>query len=102
MTTPQRILLSLYLLPSLALAGTDIGAPTTGFFAQIGAVMQQFVNFLEGPFGLFVPIVGLSVAIGVWVLGTRSEGGMGWMGRVVMGSMLILNIPALIIALQAI
>ncbi len=81
---------------------TDIGAPASGFFAQIGTMLQDFVDFLEGPFGIFVPIVGLAAAVGVWMLGTRGGESLGWIGRVVIGALLILNIPALVIALQAV
>ncbi len=81
---------------------TDIGAPDDGLFAFIGTFLQQFVDFLEGPFGLAVPIVGLALAVGVWMLGNRSGEGVGWIGRVVIGALVIINIPAMVIALQAI
>lgn len=80
---------------------TDIGSPATGFFSQIGAWMQDFVNFLEGPWGLFVPIVGLSIAVAVWMFSTRGNDQLGWVGRVVVGALMIVNIPSLVIAIQA-
>lgn len=80
---------------------TDIGAPSGGFFANIGAWMQDLVSFLEGPWGLFVPIVGLSIAIAVWMFSTRGNEQLGWVGRVVIGSLLIVNIPTTVIAIQA-
>ena len=81
---------------------TDIGAPDDGLFAAIGKFLQQFVDFLEGPFGLVVPIVGLALAVGVWMLGQRGGEGFGWIVRVVIGALVIINIPAMIIALQGI
>lgn len=90
-------------LPRLGFAATtDIGAPETGVFAFIGSFLQQFVDFLEGPFGLVVPIIGLSLAVAVWMLGSRGGESSGWIGRVVIGSLIIVNIPAMIIALQGI
>jgi len=81
---------------------TDIGAPDDGLFAFIGTFLQQFVDFLEGPFGLVVPIIGLALAVGVWMLGTRGGESLGWIGRVVIGALIIVNIPAMIIAIQGI
>ncbi len=93
------LILSFWSLPLLA---TDIGAPNTGLFAFIGTFMQEFVDFLEGPFGLVVPIIGLSLAVGVWMLGSRGGEGMGWIGRVIIGALVIVNIPAMVIAIRAI
>lgn len=79
---------------------TDIGAPAGGFFSQIGAFLQGFVDFLEGPWGIFVPIVGLSIAVAVWMFSTKGNESLGWVGRVVVGSLMIINIPSLVIAIQ--
>ncbi len=89
------------LFSNLVLAGTNIGSPKTGFFSQIGGWLQAFVDFLEGPWGLFITIAGLAFALTIWVIGTRSGEGLGMFGRVVIASILLINIPALVIALQA-
>lgn len=94
------VLVSLMMFTSVAFA-TDIGAPTAGFFAQIGGFLQDFVDFLEGPIGIFVPIVGLCLAVGVWMFSSRGGEQMGWIGRVVIGALMIVNIPSLVIAIRA-
>lgn len=80
---------------------TDLAANEDGFFASIGVFMQDFVNFLEGPWGIFVPIAGLSIAVAVWMFSTRGGEQMGWIGRVVFGSLLLVNVPSFVIAMQA-
>jgi type IV secretory pathway VirB2 component (pilin) len=82
-------------------AGTSIGAPSSGFFSQIGGWLQTFVDFLEGPWGLFICVAGLIAALTVWVIGTRSGEGLGMFGRVILAGIMIINVPSLIIALKA-
>lgn len=82
-------------------SATDLAANEDGFFASIGVFMQDFVNFLEGPWGLFVPIAGLSIAVAVWMFSTRGGEQMGWIGRVVFGSLLLVNVPSFVVAMQA-
>ena len=89
------------LLTSSRAFATDIGAPADGMFAQIGGWLQDYVDFMEGPWGLFIPIIGLSFAVAVWMLSTRGGEQLGWIGRVIIGSLMIINIPSLVIALQA-
>lgn len=86
---------------SPALAGTDIGAPGSGLFAKVGAVLQEFVDFFEGPVGLAVAIIGMVFAVGYWTLSSRGDQEIGWIGRVVIGAILIINIPGFVIAMQA-
>ena len=87
---------------SPAMAGTDIGAPSSGLFAKVGAVLQEFVDFFEGPVGLAVAILGIVFAVGYWTLSTRGDAELGWVGRVVIGAILIINIPGFVIAMKAI
>jgi type IV secretory pathway VirB2 component (pilin) len=87
---------------SPAMAGTDIGAPSSGLFAKVGAVLQEFVDFFEGPVGLAVAILGMVFAVGYWTLSTRGDAELGWVGRVVIGAILIINIPGFVIAMKAI
>jgi len=93
-------LISLSLYGSLARA-TDIGkVPGSGFFNGITAWMQEVVLFFEGPLGLFISIAALSMAAIVWALGSRGDEGLGRIGRVVIAVLVLVNIPALIIALR--
>ncbi len=85
-----------------AFAGTDIGAPGSGLFSKIGKVLQEFVDFFEGPVGLAVAILGMVAAVAYWTLSTRGDGEIGWVGRVVIGAVLIINIPGFIVAMRAI
>lgn len=80
---------------------TSIGAPTTGAFAKIGSLMQDFVDFFEGPLGLFVSIIAFTIAIIIWILGARSEDGLGRVGKVFIGVVLLINVPGFIIAMQS-
>jgi type IV secretory pathway VirB2 component (pilin) len=86
---------------SVAANATDIGAPTSGFFASFGVWMQELVDFFEGPLGLFVSIVALSIAAIIWALGQRSDEGLGRVARVVMAVLVLVNIPGLVVAIQA-
>ena len=92
--------LSLALYAGVSNAITDIQAPTSGFFAGIGAWMQQMVDFFEGPLGLFVSIAALSMAAMIWALGSRGDEGLGRVGRVVIAVLLLVNIPGLISSLK--
>jgi type IV secretory pathway VirB2 component (pilin) len=94
-------MLFLAVIASPAFAGTDIGAPSSGFFAKMGKWLQEIVDFLEGPFGLFVCVAGLAMALLVWAVGTKSGEGLGMLGRVTIAVLLIINIPALVVSLQA-
>lgn len=85
-----------------AFAGTNIGAPGSGMFAKVGKVLQEFVDFFEGPVGLAVAILGMVAAVAYWTLSTRGDGEIGWVGRVVIGAILIINIPGFIVAMRAI
>ena len=87
---------------SPVMAGTDIGAPGSGLFAKVGKVLQEFVDFFEGPVGLAVAILGMVFAVGYWNLSTRGDAELGWVGRVVIGAILIINIPGFVIAMKAI
>ncbi len=85
-----------------ALAGTDLGGADVGFLEKAVSAMQVIVNFFEGPFGLFVAVVSLVLAIGFWMFSTRGDAELGWIGRVVIGVILIVNIPGFIVAIRAI
>lgn len=80
---------------------TDIGAPDDGVFAKLGALMQDLVDFFEGPLGLAVSIIGMSLALIVWVLGARSEDGLGRVGKAFIAIILLINVPGFIVAMQA-
>ena len=93
-------IVSVFVFLSVNAHATDIGAPSTGFFSQIGGWLLDLVDFVEGPWGLFVSIVGLSIAVGLWMFSTRGNEQLGGIAKVVVGVLLIVNIPALVIALQ--
>ncbi|WP_169697908.1 MULTISPECIES: TrbC/VirB2 family protein [Methylophaga] len=80
---------------------TDIGAPSSGFFANIGQWMQDLVDFFEGPFGLFISIVALAIAAALWAFAPRGDEGLGKVSRVIIAVLVLVNIPGLIVALQA-
>lgn len=94
------IALVLSLSVSSAAFATDIGTVENGFFANIIAMMQQAVDFVEGPFGLTVAVIGIAAAILIWFFGSRQGEGLGAVGKAVIATLLIINIPALIVALQ--
>jgi len=84
-----------------AIAGTNIGAPSSGFFAKVGAWLQALVDFIEGPWGIFVSIAGLALAVTVWMFSTRGGEQLGTIAKVIIAVLLIINIPALVVALRA-
>ena len=87
--------------PGAALAGTELGGADVGFLEKAVVIMQNIVNFFEGPFGIFVAVVALALAIGVWVASSRGDGELGWIGRAVIGAMLLINITAIISNLRS-
>ena len=96
------MILGLVLLcPLGAVAGTELGGTDVGFLEKAVIVMQNVVNFFEGPFGIFVAVVAFAMAIGVWVMSSRGDGELGWLGRVAIGAMLLINITAIISNLKA-
>jgi hypothetical protein len=99
----NRINFSLFLLlaSGVSHAATTIGAPSSGIFAKPGTLLQDAVDFVEGPWALFASIASLGAALFVWALGARSEEGLGKLGKVFIAGILFLNIAGLITALQA-
>ncbi len=96
------VMLGLVLLcPLGVMAGTELGGTDVGFLEKAVIIMQQVVNFFEGPFGNFFAVVAFGLAIGVWIMSSRGDGELGWLGRVAIGAMLLINITAIISNLKA-
>lgn len=83
--------LLLTLFARTALAGVSIGAPGSGPFAKIGAWIQDFVNFIDGPFGLAFVVISVIIAFVTWVWVPR-EGILGPLMRVIVAAIAILNV----------
>jgi type IV secretory pathway VirB2 component (pilin) len=83
-----------------ALAGVSIGAPASGPFAKIGAWIQDFVNFIDGPFGLAVVVISVIIAFITWVWVPR-EGILGPLLRIVVAAIAILNVAVWVASFRA-
>lgn len=92
-----RILLALGVLlgsPFAAAQPTyDIGSPSTGGFAAVGAFMQEFVDFLGGPGVMFVTFISIGLGVILWTIAPKAQGVMSWIIRAVAGSIVLLNLP---------
>ncbi len=82
-----------------AFAGTDIGAPTSGLFAKMGAFFQEVVDLMEGPFAIAMIVLSMVFAVAVFVWAPRS-GALAVALRVVVGAFVIFSIPAWISAFR--
>lgn len=79
----------------LASAGESIGTSGSTTFAKLTAWFQDFVNFMDGPFGLAVVIISLILAVCTWMF-VPKEGIAGPVLRVVVGAIVILNVTTFI------
>lgn len=80
---------------SPAFSAFDIGAPTTGPFAKLGSWFQQYVDFIDGPFGKAVVIIALVIATAIWMFAPK-EGMTSMALRIVVGGFVIFNVSAII------
>ncbi|MBL0319167.1 MAG: hypothetical protein IPP74_07750 [Alphaproteobacteria bacterium] len=74
-----------------ALAGYDIGAPSSGPFAKLGAWLQQYIDFMDGPFAVAAVVVSIILAIVIWNFSPR-EGIMSHVLKAVISGIVLLNI----------
>jgi len=79
-----------------AQAAVDIGSAGTGPLAGVVAFLQEIVDFMSGPFALFVLAGGLVSAICLWMWAPRENGAMSGMFRALFAGVLILNIGGII------
>jgi len=69
----------------------NIGNAQGGQWALLTTWMQQFVSFINGPFGYMAVVVALVIAFVTWMFAPR-EGIVGPALRVVTGAIVILNV----------
>jgi type IV secretory pathway VirB2 component (pilin) len=69
----------------------NIGTASGAGFAGLTTWMQNFVGFLNGPFGTMVVVVSLILAFATWTMAPR-EGIVGPALRVVVSAIVILNV----------
>lgn len=92
--------MAVVLMSPVAMAGTDLGDGGGATFAQLRAWMQDFVDFIDGPFGLAAVVISIVVAFTVWVFAPK-EGIMGPVLRVVIAGVAILNVAVMLASLRA-
>ncbi len=92
-------LLSALFLTPCAQAGVDISAPSTGWFALLGTLLQDLVNFLDGPWALAMIIISIIVMVCMWIWAPK-DGAMGVFMKICVGAIVILNIPSFLALLQ--
>lgn len=77
----------------LALAGPNIGGGGGGDFAILRQWLQNFVDFMAGPFGLAVVIIAIIIGFATWAV-LPKEGIVGTVMRVVVAGIVIINVGA--------
>ncbi len=89
-TALQTLIISI-LFETQAMAGYDIGAPTSGPFAKLGSWLQDYVDFMDGPFAVAAVVLSLILALALWNFSPR-EGIMAVAMKAVITGIVILNI----------
>ncbi|WP_330927116.1 hypothetical protein [Candidatus Sororendozoicomonas aggregata] len=75
----------------------DIGAPTDGPLAKVGAFFQELVDFLGGAGVMFVVFMSAAAAVGLWVLVPKQAGqAIAWIVRVCIGALVLFGMGTLI------
>lgn len=75
----------------LAFAGYDIGAPSSGPFAQMGQWFQNYIDFMDGPFAVGAVVVSIILAVLTWNFMPK-EGIFGSVLRTVISALVVLNV----------
>lgn len=78
-------------LSSAAHAGPSIGTGGGTAYAKLTGWLQNFVDFMSGPFGIAVVIVSIILAFSVWSFAPK-EGIAGPILRLVVSAVVILNV----------
>lgn len=76
---------------SAAWAGYDIGSPSSGPFAKLGGWLQDYVDFMDGPFAIAAVVLSIILAVVIWNFAPR-EGIMSNLMRAVISGIVLLNI----------
>ncbi len=72
-------------------AGYDIQAPTTGPFIKLGNWFQDYIDFMDGPFGTMVVVLSIVFGIIAWNFAPK-EGFMEKALKGVVSGIVLLNI----------
>lgn len=86
----------LHFTPAFAQTAVDIGTAGTGPLAGIANFLQEIVDFMSGPWALFVLAGGVIFAIVLWIWAPRENGAMAGMFRAIFGGVIILNVGGVI------
>jgi len=74
-----------------AFAGYSIGSGGGGTFALLRTWFQDFVDFMDGPFGIAAVVISLVLAFATWAFAPK-EGIVGPVLRIAMSGIVILNV----------
>lgn len=86
--------------PAFAQVAVDIGTAGTGPLAGLATFFQEIVDFMAGPWAIFVLAGGLILAIGLWVFQPKESGAMQWLFRALFGGVMLMNIGGFIAWIQ--
>lgn len=84
--------------PQAALAAPGYALPTsgaTGILASIETTLVELADFMSGPFGVFVVILGFIIAGTLWVFAPRS-GALNIAVRAIAAVIVVFNLTAII------
>jgi type IV secretory pathway VirB2 component (pilin) len=74
-----------------AMAGPSIGSGGGTAYTKLTAWLQNFVDFMSGPFGIAVVVVSIILAFSVWAFAPK-EGIAGPVMRIVVAAVVIVNV----------
>lgn len=97
--TKNALLIGLTTMATAAHAGPALPAGGTGPFSLFTNFLQDLVDFMSGPFGTATAIISAIIGFATWTYAPK-EGVMGVVIRVVVFSIVSLNIGAWVVAMR--
>lgn len=76
------------------LSGT--GSGSGGFFDGIVAFMQQWIDFIAGPWAILIVFIGLVTVLFMWIMAPKAGEAIGFGIRVVVGGFVLFNLAAIL------
>lgn len=99
---PIRLLTALPFLFASAVQAQGGNAPqlqtggSGGFFNGIVDFMQQWMDFIAGPWAILIVFIGLVAVLFMWIMAPRAGEAIGFGIRVVIGGFVLFNLAAII------
>ena len=72
------------------------GSGGGGFFSGIVDFMQQWIDFIAGPWAILIVFIGLVTVLFVWIMAPKAGEAIGFGIRVVIGGFVLFNLAAIL------